>query len=360
MTQDLLYTSPSAIDKARVCIRRWAWDQVDKLPYVQSAEAEFGDKAHAMREAYFRDGTPPDESTQEGRAAAHGLAHLPHPGISTRAEVKAEFDHEGVRIFMRVDLLEQDEMHDPAEWLVIYDHKFVKDLHKGWHDRAEALNDPQFIAYMVWAFKKYPHLDKVGARWVYTTRPVLSERTGRYGSIKSEPRDLDVTRAEAFEAWDRVCKPVTQVMYQIRKKKVHPLALPPNADACYMYGPRYACPRVGQCNLTDSDQLKGDQVIMEDVLEQLRALAASSETPPPAAPKSAPAADDIAARLAASIPGQAVGVNPPPRTTNVVPSPEQVANVKAATDSPNKFVPEHSDAELGRAVRLLFAALRGA
>ena len=81
-----VHLSATRIKTFDMCARKWSVFNIrgfDGGPPVKQPTSEalrFGSAYHLELENWLRDGTPPDQSTLEGRTAAATIKHLPTPG----------------------------------------------------------------------------------------------------------------------------------------------------------------------------------------------------------------------------------------------------------------------------------------
>lgn len=328
--------SPSKLDEAADCIRRPAWQALDPLPYVQGREAEFGSLVHQVAEDYHTHGKAPDRNTREGQVFLPGLKYVPKP-LCGRAEGKFRFRVAGVEFSGLIDLacsvgdLPAEHRPDlPAETPVVVDYKSVKALSARYMlDGEQAfLCNRQALTYA--AKRLVETRQQVCVLWwIYLRRGAWDEQRECWvGRPAAELRWSAVSLAQVTEAFGRLIHPLAVKLTQIKLTKPNPLDLPPNPDSCLRYGPKYACPRIKQCQLTLADQLK--EMDVRDLLDELNAEEGPVEPAPAKAAK------------------KAKGINPEPIKV------EQEAKVPMNEGARN------TDADLGKAVRLLFAAWKNA
>lgn len=284
--------SPSKLDESADCIRRFAWQVVDPLPYTKSPEAELGDLIHAVGEDYHTHGKMPDSATVAGKAFKPALQYVPRP-LTGNAEGKFRFRVAGQEFSGRIDLSchVRDLPCPPPgwdpDWPVVIDYKSVKALSKRYmlEDRSDFLQNRQAIVY---AAKRLVETKATHCVlwWIYLRRPSLNEAGQYVGRPAAELRFACVDLREITEAFGRLVFPLAQKLTQIRTNKTNPLDLDPNPESCLRYGERYACPRIKQCNLDLADTLKGLEDV--DLLDEMQAETSAPETkeqPKPAARK---------------------------------------------------------------------------
>lgn len=248
-------------------------------------------------------GKAPDESTIAGRAFLPALPYVPRPRSGT-AEGKFELTLGKLGFRGMIDLAcTVGDLPDAAEFdyaedvPVVIDYKSVKSLgaDKMLKDEAEFLNDPQAIVYatkrLVQSKSKW-----VVLRWIYLRR--AAEWDGQEwkpkGKPKAQPQTVVLSREQVEDAFRRIIFPLANQLVQIKLTKPDPLSLPANADSCMRYGPKYACPRIGQCNLSPMEKI----TMARDLLAELDS---EEETQVKEEPKKA-----------APAPKAGKGINPPP------------------------------------------------
>ena len=73
--------SPSAIDTAWLCLRKWAFRAIDKAPKESTEAARLGDATHKVREDWLLHAVEPPH-TPAGKLARVGIDSLPPPGFA--------------------------------------------------------------------------------------------------------------------------------------------------------------------------------------------------------------------------------------------------------------------------------------
>lgn len=343
--------SASQIKLARECLRYWAWDYLSepRIPREPNTNAELGKAVHAVAENYHARGQAPDRDTPAGAVFMPALAWVPRPGTG-RTEGGFDLTVSGVEYMGYIDLEVQardlPSVPDNETAPAIVDYKSVKSLDKRrmLKGPGEFMNDPQAILYAARTLVKHRDADRVLLRWLYL-------RTE--GSPKAAPQDCLVSRAEVEDAFGRIVHPIAAHLDALRVEKPHPKDLTPTPSRCMKYGKAYPCPHIARCELTAKEQL----IMGSSLLEKLRAKQQAATTAASEPAKAEPAPE------AKSEPAPEKGVNPPEspkraRQTRIAPekSPADEGVVRQAAIADQ----EREDAELGRAVRVLMRAFKGA
>ena len=206
----------------------WAFDKIDGLPRSPNRYAQEGLDLHTAAEAWLRDGTPPDLTTDAGRTLNGGIHHLPPPR-SVEVEITASFERHGIAYSGRVDFF--SEKHGVA---LVGDHKSTGDL--VWADeklaKLEAHDDPQWLFYGAWAVVER-RADLVRGHWVY------------YQRRKPYPSRLPEVHAHApalLEHFDTKIHPVALRILAARDEPSE--ARPRTLSRCSRYG---GCPYKDRC-----------------------------------------------------------------------------------------------------------------
>src|SRR5690349_21607931 len=128
--------SVSQIETARTCMRKWAFQKIDKLVDPPKPATILGSAVHDQLEKYLRDGAPINPRINAGRIAMIGCQFLPPPK-APGMEVEKYFTIEiGPALFRGyIDLLLP--LRDNA--LLISDHKTTSNFK--WAKSAEDLRE---------------------------------------------------------------------------------------------------------------------------------------------------------------------------------------------------------------------------
>lgn len=327
--------SPSEVDKARGCLRAWAFRYASTVPRPENkASAATGGTLHKTAEGYLANGVieGPEWAQEMLRAA---LPLLPRPG-TTNVERKIEQAIDGIPFQGILD------MHAYApEQIFVGDHKTSKDPKRyGVWTRADRLDDPQTLVYGTLGGND---LHDVFFRWVYyrkTQALLIAEREladdpDRYErAIRTAPRkpnveasDCTLTAREIRGGLERVVLPIAQEIYTLREKELDPNDLPGNFDHCDAYG---GCPYRSVCHRSDDAiaagifaGFGGSMTEQKDLFAELQMNGAPAAAPAAAAPAAfvfetaakadpAPKAADPTAMAAPSAPALGSGIGRPP------------------------------------------------
>ena len=295
------HISPSQIDTARNCLRRWGFDKIAGLPRGSNKYADRGTAVHNILEGWLLRAEPPDPTTPHGATAYGALKHLPppmSPGLVVESGGKnIERAWDGVLWSYRKDV----QLRGPDGGVWVWDHKTTSDPEGtyAWTP-AKLRGHPQSVLY---AFDElYDGAPWVQLRW---------NNMGANKPHKCVPAVLDVDPAECsarFAEWNEFGRN----LLTLRKKGVHPIRLAYNVQYCHAFN--QTCPYAKDCNITPEQELKS--------------LMTQNTTPA----TTIPGVGDFMARLAAM--GQTQPAAAP--LAQVVPVPVQVAPVPVqATTAPN-------------------------
>ena len=228
--------SATQIDTADSCLRKWAWEKIDRFPRAQNESAALGGEVHeAQLEPWLRDGKPFDLTKKSGQIALAGMHLIPAPG-TPHMGVETEFVLHawGHRIYGRKDI----EFTDRPE---VWDHKTTKDMK--WSKTPEELrSNIQAVIYAADAMVKNG-TDYADLRWVYykTTKPYKATRV-----------ELRLLRPELEPTLLRI-KDVADTIQLIRDSGLKAADLPPNPTHCDAYG---GCPYQAVCNLSTRERMR--------------------------------------------------------------------------------------------------------
>lgn len=300
--------SASQIDLFTDCRRKWAYRYIAGIKAPPHPSAALGSRVHKVLEDWLTSSVLPDETTVEGSIARAGLHNLPPPYIA-ETEGKREFQTPGgtewvgyvdAFFFERDGAPVAPTYALPTDTPVILDHKTTADF--GYAKNADSLKtDPQAVLYAYDTLNTYPH-PHVDLRWVY-----YRTKKNRPGS---QVVSLRLTR-EHVDTQIEVIDTIAAEIHDIYRSGVNPADLPPNLDACNMYG---GCPHRAICPI--SNEQKVDSIMAGNVKDLVRARlqqqAQASVAPP---------------MPTAGIPGV-----PPPPPPATVPPPPPPASIPAPPD----------------------------
>jgi len=277
------FYSASQLRTADLCLRKWAWEQIEGIREPPGAAARFGQNVHSVLERWLKNGQALDQFSKEGQVAFEGIPWLPPPGPELEVERKfhiqvGDFFYRG---FVDLGFLNSD----GVPWVV--DHKTTRDFM--WQLSIDDLmNDIQGLLYAKEALDRY-QVDVVHLRWVYylTTKPYRSRVT-----------ECHMTRDDIDRRWG-VIDDLARETDKVRLTVVNPLDLPPNAKACAAYG---GCPHQQRCNLTPREIRKSIMAQNEKktLLERMKNRAQTRGASTPAA-KPTPSAKQTNAKRNMSV-----------------------------------------------------------
>lgn len=366
----LLSLSASQVSAGRDCLRLWALDRspakINKGPEVEEA-ARVGKVMHSYGEQYQKRGAMP--SGEHADVFSLALPYVPAP-LKGTAEGEFSFTILGCTFIGFVDnaclvqdLPPVDRMsskhafwtagHLDPDMPVIIDYKGKKHIRRG--QRSNVLegpgafyDDPQAVLYASKAFAKDKALQCVLMRWIYLQWDGRAKPTDKR-KIKVFVSECVMTRRSTIEAFAAIIAPTASKLVQLRKKgtDLEPLALDPSPERCYKYGPKYACQYVNVCNLDPMDTLNTTNTGDDTMGAFLDSLNKRPKNEEPAKGLNPPA--DIPKTLEQ---GRAVLE----KSAEVLVAAKQ-AVARHSEPPPASYDP---DAELGRAVRTLFKAFKGA
>jgi hypothetical protein len=349
-------TSPSQVDAAGLCWRKWGFNKLDLISSPANAAAQRGTDVHAVLESWLRDAKPINFSTDIGKIASGGLRFLPKPKTQVVEDNfafrTATSIYRGLKDFKNL-------RGEPVR--KVGDHKTTSDFR--WvKDPVKLRRDPQAVIYAVSEIEESRALgvepERLEMGWVYylaePKRPkglkvllhiLPDERT----PIPECPPEV---RKEHFgvmyypELYDNFSRHegIAAQMLRYHQEGAKGADLPYNASACQAFG---GCPyRNNPCVLTVRQRVQS----MEDQLtnavmslaEKMRASMEGKTAPDPvtAASKTptssgAIAPSDMAKRLAGALKREAPArVNPPEQSKGTDPDALASASSEKCVVSP--------------------------
>lgn len=260
--------SPSQINTARECWRKYGFDYIDKIESPPNVYAELGTEMHAHLEAWFKHGELPPLGTQAGDMARVALRAWPAPTRVDECEIHIGTETENAQYHGYQDI---GHLHNKLHLRVVGDHKSCGD-HK-WAKTTEDLKkDPQAIVYAAAAMVRH-NVDRVICKWVYTTR-------GKKPAKKVV--QLIMTQADVEAGFDSLDETAKDIYFVRSQPGLTGMDLPPNPHACGMYG---GCGHIKRCNLTPKEKLKGymaQQTLREKIEANKKAKEAGQTIAKPA------------------------------------------------------------------------------
>lgn len=261
--------SQSQIGCARMCWRKYGWEYIEKVESEPSEAMAIGIEMHEHLERWFKEGTPPPDTTQAGRMAIASLHHWPIPATidpkNVECHLEVETEHGWYHGYADIEYFDVE----LGVW-VVGDHKSTSD-HK-WAKQGDALRlDPQAVIYSAATMVKR-NVDVVANKWVYTTRV----------KPKSLPVIQAMTRADVEAGFDSLDETARDIYYVRSIEGLRALDLPPNPNACGAYG---GCAHIERCNLTAQEKMRAlmsQQTLREKILANKQAKAAGQEVAKPA------------------------------------------------------------------------------
>lgn len=272
--------SPSEVDLARGCLRKWAasgrYLNVDaaEWPREQIVGGKVGTELHMHMENYGKHGRMPARMDPVAALFVDALPHLPKPEHYWLIEDTVEFTAGGLPFLFKPD------WYGPGEWLpgavpgypALLDFKTSVDPKRyGVHTEADKLDDVQTLTNSYALMPQggtfnHLYLRKTGqilaGEALEITDPIKRERKERQAAKqpatpRTIPTPIALRGADIVEQFHRVVMPVAQQVFAIRRKangrRINPLDLPPTPGHCDEYG---GCPHKSRCNLTPEQILR--------------------------------------------------------------------------------------------------------
>jgi hypothetical protein len=304
------------------CARKWFRNEVEGLPDPDTVAKTFGTNAHAIQEAWLRDGKPHPFS-KEGIAARRAVPHLPAPGEGLGVEHKIEkVLGDGTIYTGAIDLVDlrptsQLRRTEQGRFIRLYDHKFTAALK--FAKTAEELSRDVSAVFYAMEVKRLTEDPIVNGRWVY------SERNGN-GVL---PVDFTITGVEMRERWAKTLGSVAE-MRKLAEQKPQWTEVTPDYNACDAFG---GCQFRAQCALRKAQSKMG---MLDDLKAKL------------------PVGQGVAAPAAAAQPQAAVAAKAPQSPLAKLLAAKKAPTVQAlVTEAPVQLEPGEMDgtgeegAELG-------------
>lgn len=259
-----VHFSPSAIETAWLCLRKWAFRAIDHAPYEQTEAAILGDHAHKYRENWLIQGLPPLDD-KPGRLARVGLEKLPPPGYAmVERTVSLRLAGRPYSLMGRIDfflpnrpVLLTGERVYPFRGVwgrtgnpIVGDHKTTgvdKTTGEDWGKTEQDLRetDAQATFYGAWG------LYVTGARFVDLHWSYMIKAT------TPRERQLYVTmsREEIYRNYQRNILPTTDTLYRIKSTPgITANDVPHNmGEACEAFG---GCPYRKICKIPHAERLR--------------------------------------------------------------------------------------------------------
>jgi len=290
--------SPSQIETARMCWRKWGLDKLDKIPRPSNKHAQRGTDAHTVLELWGRDGKIIDLNTDLGKIVSAGLPFLPRPGTYL---TEHKFTFRTPRATYRGV---QDLKSKPGSRIKsIWDYKTTTDFR--WAKTPEILRrDPQANIYAMSEIKAAEAagetINGIEQNWVYfladPKKPksfkvqlhVLRDEHTPVPTCGPEVKreHFGVMRFdELYERFDEIEQTSEQILVYRKlhsEGRISGAELPHDATACGAFG---GCPYLGKsCKLTVKERITSmekQQTLADKMAERKRELA-KGVTPGPA------------------------------------------------------------------------------
>ena len=307
-------TSASQVEAYRLCPRKWYNRSVLKISDPSTPAQLRGTAVHAVTEQYLQTGTIAAAVDVQGDmkeaveivTACHHV--LPQPGSELRVEQEFSLStYVGGPLWRGfIDLV------DPrVSPLRLIDHKSISDF-RYCKTPEELLASTQMMSYARWAFETYPREQVIEVEHLYqrTKKPYKPHRVSAVA-----------TRERSEEVWQRDLVFVKEMEAWRTERPETAQALPPNTQACSMYG---GCSYKSRCGFAPQISFNGGKLKMGlesttngtglSLSERLAAKrAAQAGLPLPASPVAAPPPSPVAA---APLPPVVAAAAPPPVVTS--------------------------------------------
>lgn len=316
---DTYVFSPTQISTHIECARKWAWAKIAGIQSEAGKGALLGTNTHSVLEKYLGEGARPDFVTDNiaAKVASSGLHLLPEPktpGMHLERHFRFKSSRTGFIYHGFKDVEITPGVPVPSLGFdgsapIVLDHKTTKSINKYAKTTEDLQYDSQSCLYGLDSMARFD-CESADLGWVYYQTE---------GALRASPTTTRLNAKHALRVFDQIER-VAEEAANAFDKKLQPLELPPNPDACKSYG---GCPYQHLCNLSPSQKIRSR--MSNSVIANLRARVQGAEssttstTPPPApgptangmgcAPEDVPAPTTIPAAFAGTpAPGQ---INPP-------------------------------------------------
>lgn len=312
--------SASQIETAMLCMRKWAFDKIDRIPRTDSEATLLGSAVHNQVENYLRDGTPFDTKKLEGKIAMSGLKHFPAP--KTPGLLIEEWF---VRKYPTISATEptywgkKDAQHLEGmyglEMPIVWDHKTCSSFR--YMPSADELVLRVQPGMYAWDAMEAAKRDIAQLRWTY-----MKTKGGR----ASLPVVTCITRMQAEDTMARVDE-VSRKLIILKQElsQGEAIAAPPSFSACAAYG---GCEHRDRCKPTAASTL--DAIMTDKTDTNLLASLRSRKKGAVAA-----ASPEVAEKKAADAAATTDKVNPPERKEQKPPPPPEARQVGDEWFQPN-------------------------
>jgi hypothetical protein len=249
--------SASQIETAQLCLRKWAFEKIDRLPKVTHPSAALGTLMHDQLEAYLKYARPIDTSTLAGKIAMSGIQHLPPPrSPGMRVEEWFVRKHGKATYWGKKDYSFKQYFGGLP---LVGDHKSCGAF--TWAKTEQDLQTTVQSGMYGWDAIEEADSNAAKLNWVYF-------RT--QGARKSLPVFTTITKMQAEDVMEAVTD-TSELLIAITDSTVQGQAIeiPANYAACEAYG---GCPRKEICKPTAKGALEAimTQKTNESLLADLR------------------------------------------------------------------------------------------
>ena len=250
--------SPSELNTAEDCLRRWALEYVWRLRTEGNAAARLGSAVHGELEGWLSAAVPPGSPLSAYRGLKAGTKRAVRKGREEFKDRPAIIAKVGMKplpppatgiVEKRFYLTTRSGLHFTGfeDWTGVHlgtphviDHKSTSDLK--WAKTAEDLQtDVQALTYGAEACTRF-NTNYVDLLWNYVT-------------TSSRPKSHPVrTRLHLPQIIDRmgVVEGEARKLHILHRQKVDPMSLPPTVTSCAKYG---GCPHQQRCNLSNQERM---------------------------------------------------------------------------------------------------------
>ncbi len=251
--------SASQLETADMCLRKWAFDKIDRIPREEKESTILGSEVHDHLERYLKDAVPIDTKIRSGKIAYTALDHIPipkQPGMQVEewfVRKRGEVTYWGKK---DAQLKEGDSKYRGP---VVYDHKTSGSF--SWAKSEEDLVEGIQSGMYAWDVMEETGATEAQLRWTYM-------RTK--GKAISLPVITNISREDA-EAVMRRVDGISDEMVQLLKvlEKGEAIEAPANFSVCEAYG---GCSYKHLCNPSAIDALNAimEQKVNESLLADLK------------------------------------------------------------------------------------------
>jgi hypothetical protein len=296
--------SASQIETAQMCLRKWAFDKIDRIPREDTDATRLGTEVHEHLERYLKYATVIDTSKFSGKIAMSGIQHLPPPkSLGLRVEEWFVRKYGQITFWGKKDY----SFMDYARCIpVVGDHKTCGAF--TWAKSEFDLQTTVQSGIYGWDAMEEEGTNIAELRWVY-----FRTKGGR----ASLPVFTQISRMQAEAVMESVMGTSELLVEMLQTfSKGQAIEAPPNYSACEAFG---GCPHKDKCKPTAKAALVAimTQKTNESLLADLknRKMKKAAGTPPAEAPAVVAAKVEVDKKATEDV------VNPPDRDAPPPPPP---------------------------------------